>query len=167
MQASPSSGKIHPADVSPGPTCTPGTWGGNGPRGAKEQPLPVAAVGMGQSPETETGPSPPLVLLPQASRPQLTLSTSSFQSCGDHNSTSQPERGQLSPGAHALPQLPGTQPCNPLPLPPRPTQPGAEAGRGLLDGREQTARLTCHMQGGDSQPGRPACVSPTVSAPQL
>lgn len=138
---------------------------------------PPTTRGMGQSPE----PEPDLTLRQQAGpdstpKARLTLSTSSFQSCGDHNRTAQQGRegggtsqqgrqrggGWRNARAPALPQLTKT-PTSSHPFPsqlPPPTRPGAEAGvrpgmRGDTDHHSPVQHATCREGG---QPAGKSCL---------
>lgn len=171
-----------------GPQCAAGCGGSGrpspGPRGcraefrARHRPAPDDS--------RRPGPRSPPRFFPE---PQLTLSTSSFQSCRDHSRTGQQGgRGQRSAGegnggggrlyprARAPAPAPNTPP-QPLPTPPRfptsPRQPHQELrlggrpgvrGRGALTSQSIQPHMP-HAGRGHSQLGSPAWVSPTGKPP--
>lgn len=110
-------------------------------RGPGQPPQRPRCSGRGRTRTRNTCPDspspPPSYPLPQVPQPLLTLSTSSFQSCGDHNRAGQRGReggtsqqgtrggeGKLYPRAGALPQLESLPSSHqqPSPLPPQPNQ---------------------------------------------
>lgn len=163
-----------------GPRCAAG-WRGSGrplprPRGCRAEfrtrhrPVPDDSG--------EPGPRSPAHFF---SEPQLTLSTSSFQSCRDHNRTGQQGRegaavsrgGERRWGA-AVPQSPGPCPSSQDPAPtsshpstlpnvPPTTPPGAEAGGEAWCEREGGSDITVHPAphatcGEGAQPAGKSCL---------